>query len=209
MQSFAHQSDDKISVLFNVPDQPGSLQKALAYFWKYDINMTRIESRPAPRDHSYEFYISFKGHEDDIHIKKLMEDLRNQYTSIQLIGSTEVPWFPRRPADIDDFWSKTLDAGDDLESDHPGFNDKQYRERRALITQAASGLKFGDAIPRWKYTEEEIGTWGQVWKTLVPLLDMHGCTEYRKMLPLLIENCGYRADNIPQLQDVSDFLKSM
>lgn len=27
------------------------------------------------------------------------------------------------------------------------------------------------------------------------------------MFPLLIENCGYREDNIPQLQDVSDYLK--
>lgn len=33
-----------------------------------------------------------------------------------------VPWFPRRIEDLDTVSQKTLDAGSDLESDHPGFN---------------------------------------------------------------------------------------
>jgi len=39
------------------------------------------------------------------------------------------------------------------------------------------------------------------------LLDKHACDEHRRMLPLLIENCGYRRDNIPQLEEISEFLK--
>lgn len=64
----------------------------------------------------------------------------------------EVPWFPRRPSDIDHFSQATLDAGADLESDHPGFNvgsslfflmvqDPVYRERRAMITNNAKAYK--------------------------------------------------------------------
>jgi phenylalanine-4-hydroxylase len=34
-----------------------------------------------------------------------------------------VPWFPLRISDIDKFSTKTLDAGSELESDHPGFAD--------------------------------------------------------------------------------------
>lgn len=34
-----------------------------------------------------------------------------------------------------------LDAGDELESDHPGFHDQAYRDRRARITQAAAAYK--------------------------------------------------------------------
>ena len=36
----------------------------------------------------------------------------------------------------------------------------------------------------------------------------HACYEHNHVFPLLEENCGYSADNIPQLQHVSDFLKS-
>lgn len=35
----------------------------------------------------------------------------------------------------------------------------------------------------------------------------HACKEYNYVFPLLVENCGYREDNIPQLQDVSNYLK--
>lgn len=33
------------------------------------------------------------------------------------------------------------------------------------------------------------------------------CKEHRYVFPLLIQNCGYRSDNIPQLEDVSRFLR--
>lgn len=33
--------------------------------------------------------------------------------------------------------------------------------------------------------------------------------EHNHVFPLLIDNCGYRADNIPQLEDVSNFLKGL
>lgn len=36
---------------------------------------------------------------------------------------------------------------------------------------------------------------------------MTACYQHNHVFPLLIENCAYRADNIPQLEDVSNFLK--
>ncbi|VDO44756.1 unnamed protein product, partial [Haemonchus placei] len=42
---------------------------------------------------------------------------------------------------------------------------------------------------------------------LVSLYPTHACKEFNYIFPLLQQNCGFRADNIPQLQDVSDFLK--
>ncbi len=48
---------------------------------------------------------------------------------------------------------------------------------------------------------------GIIFKEQTKRYPTHACKEYNYVFPLLVENCGYREDNIPQLQDVSDFLK--
>jgi phenylalanine-4-hydroxylase len=47
------------------------------------------------------------------------------------------PWFPRKKSDLDSFAEKVLSYGTDLNSDHPGFKDAAYRQRRADITAIA------------------------------------------------------------------------
>ena len=42
-----------------IVDCPGALHEVLKYFWKYDLNITHIESRPTKHDGSFEFFVDF------------------------------------------------------------------------------------------------------------------------------------------------------
>lgn len=68
-------------------------------------------------------------------------------------------------------------------------------------------ISSGQPLPRVDYTDEEIGTWRAVYNQLTGLYPTHACREHNHIFPLMIENCGYGPDNIPQLEDVSNFLK--
>lgn len=65
----------------------------------------------------------------------------------------------------------------------------------------------GTPIPRVEYTQIEVNTWRTVFNKLTSLYETHACQEHNHIFPLMVENCGYSPDNIPQLEDVSNFLK--
>jgi len=65
----------------------------------------------------------------------------------------------------------------------------------------------GQPIPRVEYTKKEVETWGTIYTKLKKLLRTHACAQVNHIMPLLEQNCGYGPDRIPQLQDISEFLK--
>ena len=55
-------SDHRVSILAEIDDTPGSLYEILKYFWKFDVDLTHIESRPCPKNQSgFHIYIDFVG----------------------------------------------------------------------------------------------------------------------------------------------------
>ncbi|KAF7234430.1 hypothetical protein EG68_11991 [Paragonimus skrjabini miyazakii] len=120
----------------------------------------------------------------------------------------EASWFPKTIKELDHFANRVLTYGAELQSDHPGFTDVEYRSRRKMFADIAYNYKYGQPIPRVDYTREETETWGVVYDHLTKLFPTHACLEFNHVFPLLVQNCGYQRNKIPQLQDVSEYLKS-
>lgn len=192
-------------------DEVGSLVKYLELFKLHNVNLLHIESRPSIRYNGRHEFMLECSPEGDLGgaINELKEHC--EYFSIVSRNHKDnrgsVPWFPLRIRELDHFANQILTYGSELDADHPGFTDPVYRARRKYFADIAFNYKHGEMIPRVEYTKEETDTWGKVFKQLVKLYPTHACKEHNYVFPLLIENCGFREDNIPQLQDISDFLK--
>jgi phenylalanine-4-hydroxylase len=86
-----------------------------------------------------------------------------------------------------------------LDPDHPGFRDPQYRARRNRIAEIALGYRPGERIPDAPYTPEENQVWSTIWKALEPAHKRHACAEYLAALNRL----ALDTERIPQLREVS------
>ncbi len=103
---------------------------------------------------------------------------------------------------------RTLDAGLDLQSDHPGFNDPIYRARRKELAKFSKQYRWNHPIPQINYTEDEIHCWRTVWDRMEPLAESYACKEYKHALQLLKKHCNFQRDAIPQQKDLNAFLQS-
>lgn len=139
----------------------------------------------ACRSRSYDFIVDFDGRPGQANVDALLNAMRQACPSVAVNQAKVVPWFPTRIGDIDAFSSKTLDAGAELESDHPGFSDEGYRARRRAIVEAASTYRHGMSIPRVDYTKEEVATWGAVYAKLGTYTRQFAVEQYNTILPLL------------------------
>jgi chorismate mutase/prephenate dehydratase len=80
--------DDRTSLLFAIHDRPGSLVKALQAFEHFDINMSKIESRPSKRkDWEYVFYVDLAGHCADPKVAEAIAELEKHCSLVKLLGS--------------------------------------------------------------------------------------------------------------------------
>lgn len=86
-----------------------------------------------------------------------------------------------------------------LDPEHPGFRDPEYRARRNRIAQIAARYEPGTSIPDAPYTDEEHRLWRVIRDALEPQHQRHACVEYLECLGKLElpRNC------IPQLGEMS------
>jgi chorismate mutase/prephenate dehydratase len=74
---------NKASLLFTLRHEKGSLARALVLL--SDLNLTRIESRPSPRENwEYRFYVDLEG--DLAHLSAILSGLSAYCTTVRLLG---------------------------------------------------------------------------------------------------------------------------
>lgn len=218
LQLVYHQTGSNTPVsttfLFNVSDTPGELSKILVVFEEKGINLSGIKSRPSHlSENQWEITVDVEKSLDDENMTAAFEELKKvSPKGVRVLGGTgsgTVPWFPKKIQDLDTLKQEVLAGGQELASDHPGFNDNEYRKRRQEITEISRKYKLssGEPIPRIEYREDEIKTWGIVFSSLKKLYPTHACRAHRNVFPLLEKFCGYSETSIPQLQDISIFLQ--
>jgi len=202
-----------VNLIYSLSEEIGALAESLKIFQKYKVNLLHIESRSSTRLPGYEFMVELDQQKGEV--AGALEEIKNASRYCQIITSfykdnkDTVPWFPSKIQDLDRFANQILSYGSELDSDHPGFTDPVYRARRKEFADIAFNYKHGQPIPDPGYTAQEKKVWKEVYTNLTRLYKTHACYEHNHVFPLLEENCGYSPDEIPQLQVVSDFLRSV
>ncbi|MDD4802586.1 MAG: prephenate dehydratase [Syntrophomonas sp.] len=78
----------KTSLLLYLLNLPGALFKALEQFYINDINLSKIESRPArTRIGDYLFFIDIEGHKSELRVIKALKGLQELAHDVRILGS--------------------------------------------------------------------------------------------------------------------------
>ncbi|THD23465.1 Neuronal tryptophan hydroxylase [Fasciola hepatica] len=217
------------AVIFSLSDGAHGLASAMQMFSDLQVPVTHLETRRATvndnrakSDAKLDVYARASFSSDQI--GQLMNKLHEITPEVQVLeekpcdsasakpssckSSIELPWFPRHISELDLVSNNVLMYGNDLDADHPGFKDEEYRKRRNWFAEIAYNYKYGQPIPRIEYTETEKKTWGIIYRELNKLYQTHACKEYLQNLRRLQEHAGYCESDIPQLEDVSKYLKT-
>ena len=197
-----------VGIAFQLPHQPGSLLKALEVFRDCGVNLTHVENRASPLPpHNQTFHVHFEGTLTDpktVQCLRRLEPIADG--PVMRVHAPYVPWFPRKISDLDIFSKSTLDAGDQLQSDHPGFNDVVYRARRTEIATLAKEYSHGQPLPDIAYTQQETETWSVVFNKLTALYPRLSCREHNEAIKELLDNGIMGEKKIPQLSELSDYI---
>ncbi len=82
----------KTSIVFSTQQVPGALADALNVFKNYEINLTKLESRPVPGNNWEEmFYLDLQGNVQDERVKLALDEVGKQSKFIRVLGCYPIP----------------------------------------------------------------------------------------------------------------------
>lgn len=87
-QNVPASGDDKTSIMVAIKNKAGALFDIITPLSNYELNMTRIESRPSRRSMwDYVFFIDIIGHADDLPMKRALRAVEQEAALLKLLGS--------------------------------------------------------------------------------------------------------------------------
>ncbi len=87
-QDVAVSGDDKTSIVVTAKNKPGAIVDLVSPFAKYDVSMTKLESRPAKVGiWEYVFFIDIEGHQSDFKVKTALEEIEAKSSFLKVLGS--------------------------------------------------------------------------------------------------------------------------
>ncbi|KTF92051.1 hypothetical protein cypCar_00016077 [Cyprinus carpio] len=200
-----------LNILFALRNEKNAgFFKAGKVFETFEAKLLHLESRPSRKskksgEDDLEFFMRCEVHCSDTDI--FINSLKRVADDVRIVQEEKIPWFPKKISDLDKCNHLITKYDPDLDQDHPGFSDPEYRKRRGIVSELAFNYKHGDPLPVVEYTPEEIATWREVYGTLSNLYPTHACRQFLEALGQLESERLYGEDKIPQLGEVSAFLK--
>jgi len=136
----------KTSIIVAVTDRPGALYHILKEFALRNINLTRIESRPAKRRlGDYLFFIDFRGHSGEAAVAAALEAVARQAADFKNLGSYPagpVPWDEGQPGRESPVTLEEVRANIDIVD----FQIVELLAKRTGLVTILAGLKKGEQV---------------------------------------------------------------
>lgn len=203
----------RAAIVVHLRDGMGSLGRILKAVETYHGTVVHLESRQSRSD-GVMFDVLIKVDMARSNLLQLIRSLRQtaSFGSVSLLNennsvSVKAPWFPSHASELDNCNHLMTKYEPDLDMNHPGFADQVYRARRKEIAEIAFAYKYGDPIPHINYTETENKTWSAVFTRVKELMSKHACSEYVGVFKKLEDEKIFVKERLPQLQEMSDFLR--
>uniref|UniRef100_A0A8C0UL29 Tyrosine 3-monooxygenase-like n=1 Tax=Cyanistes caeruleus TaxID=156563 RepID=A0A8C0UL29_CYACU len=195
----SNREDDRASLILTLTlcnVRKIELSKAAQVFEVFETQIYHFETRGAKKPKNsvddLDIFVECEVHSADVAV--LITSLKSVAKDVKTSREDKVPWFPRKIQDLDKCHHLITKYDPSLDHGHPMCHISSLHYR-------------GDPLPHIEYTAQETATWREVYRKLRSLYPTHACTQYLDAFQQLEKHCGYREDNIPQLQDVSRFLQ--